>query len=118
MVMSCAETIPLIAVQVAPLCVDNFQPGQQQQFNACIFIDGVRQPGFENDAVTWSVFGGDVNGNITQAGFYTAPNTQPPPASEVAIIATSKDDDQKQGQATVVFVDMGSCETTNTNECP
>lgn len=117
MVVSCADGVPLIAVQVAPLCVDDFQPGQQQQFNACIFVDGVRQPGFENDAVTWSVLGGDVNGVITQAGLYTAPNTQPPPAAEITIIATSIEDDQKQGQATVVFVGMGACETEFSNEC-
>lgn len=115
---SCAgDNIPLIAVELNPLCVQDFNPGQQQQFNACIFIDGVKQPGFENGSVTWSVVGGDVNGTITQDGFYTAPNTNPPPASQITIMATSKEDDQKQGQATIIFTGEGTCETTQTAEC-
>lgn len=115
---SCAGTpIPLIAIQLNPLCVQDVQPSAQIQFNACVFIDGVRQAGFENSAVTWSVLGGDVNGTVTQNGLYTAPSTTPPPAGQVAVIATSKEDDQKQGQATVVFVDQGSCETFETAEC-
>lgn len=115
---SCAGgPLPLIAVELNPLCVQDFQPGQQQQFSACIFIDNVKQPGFENSSVTWSVLGGDVNGTITQDGLYTAPNTNPPPAAQVTIIATSIEDNQKQGQATVIFVGEGTCDTTVTPEC-
>jgi hypothetical protein len=113
-IFSCAGTpIPLIAILLAPQCVDNFNPGQTQQFNACVFIDNVRQPGFENGAVTWSVLGGDVNGTITQDGFYTAPNTNPPPAADVTIIAVSKEDEQKQGQAMVIFAGQGTCDQGN-----
>lgn len=115
---SCAGApIPLIAVELNPLCVQDFQPGQQQQFNACIFIDNIKQPGFENNSVTWSVLGGDVNGTITQDGLYTAPNTTPPPAPQITVIATSIEDDQKQGQATVIFAGEGTCDTTVTPEC-
>lgn len=113
-VFSCAGTPPpLIAILLSPQCVDNFNPGQTQQFNACVFIDGERQPGFENNSVTWSVLGGDVNGTITQDGFYTAPNTNPPPAAQVVILATSNEDEQKQGQAMVVFAGQGTCDQGN-----
>jgi hypothetical protein len=113
-IYSCAGSpTPLIAVLLAPQCVDNFSPGQTQQFNACIFVDNVRQPGFENSSVTWSVLGGDVNGTITQDGFYTAPNTNPPPSATVTIIATSNEDNQKQGQAMVVFTGQGNCDQGN-----
>ncbi len=115
---SCAgDDVPLIAVELNPLCVQDYSPGQQQQFNACIFINGVKQPGFENSSVTWSILDGDVNGSITQGGLYTAPNTTPPPAPQITIIATSKEDSQKQGQATVIFTGEGTCETTQTAEC-
>ncbi|HEX5034162.1 MAG TPA: hypothetical protein VFW62_06750, partial [bacterium] len=56
----------------------------------------------------WSVLGGDVNGVVTADGLYTAPNTVPPPAAQVTIIATSNEDNQKEGQATAVL----------TGECP
>ncbi|MDX1386399.1 MAG: hypothetical protein R3257_02335 [bacterium] len=116
--LSCAGTpVALIAIQLNPLCVQDVQPSDQIQFNACVFIDGVRQPGFENSAVTWSVLGGDVNGTVTQDGLYTAPSTTPPPAGQVIVIATSTEDDQKQGQSTVVFVGQGTCETFETEEC-
>lgn len=117
-VYSCgSDDIPVIAIQLNPLCVQDFVPGQTQQFNACIFIDGVRQPGFENSSVTWSVLGGDVNGTITQDGFFTAPDTIPPPAAQFIIIATSNEDPQKQSQATVINAGQGSCEAFVTDEC-
>ncbi|HKY64495.1 MAG TPA: hypothetical protein VJR29_13895 [bacterium] len=98
--------IPKIAVQVEPLCAP-VPPGASQQFNARIFVDSVDQ-GINNAAVTWSVLGGDVNGVVTADGLYTAPNTVPPPAAQVTIIATSNEDVQKEGQATAVL----------TGECP
>lgn len=117
-VASCAgDGTSLIAIELRFLCVDNFNPGGTEQFNACIFIDGVRQPGFDNSAVTWSVLGGDVNGSITQDGFYTAPNTDPPPTSVVTIIATSIEDTQKQGEASIIFVGQGECEAFTTEDC-
>ena len=97
--------IPKIAVEVEPLCAV-VPPGSSQQFDARIFVDGVDQ-GINNAAVTWTVLGGDVNGVVTAGGLYTAPNTVPPPAVQVAIIATSNEDNQKQGQATAVL--SGEC---------
>lgn len=117
----CAGTaIPRIGVTVNPLCVA-LSPGGSAQFNATIFIDEVVQaPNPDNAGVTWSVLGGDVNGSISNAagteGFYVAPNTQPPPADEVGIIATSKEDDQKQGQATVIL--NGPCPTVPPTPVP
>lgn len=92
----------LIAIEVNPLCVV-LQPGQSQQFDATIFSDGVEQ-GIDNAAVTWSVLGGDVNGVVNDSGFYTSPDTIPPPAPQVNIIATSKADTQKSGEATVILM--------------
>ncbi len=97
--------IPLIGVQVEPLCIE-VPSGASQQFDARIFVDSVDQ-GIDNAAVTWSVFGGDVNGSITGGGLYTAPNTVPPPAVQVTIIATSNEDTQKVGNATAVL--SGAC---------
>jgi hypothetical protein len=109
LITSCADTLPLIAVQVEPLCVE-LAPGETQQFNARLFIDSVDQ-GLQNSEVTWSVVGGDVNGVVNNdpgtEGFYQAPNTIPPPAAEVQVVATSNEDDQKSGLATVVFT--GQC---------
>jgi len=99
------SNVSLIAVQVSPLCV-TLSPGGTQQFNANIFVDDVDQ-GVDNAAVTWSVLGGDVNGVVSSAGLYTAPDTAPPPAAQVVVIATSNEDVQKQGRATVVLT--GSC---------
>ena len=80
--VSCANSnIPKIAIQVEPLCVA-FAPGGTQQFNARIFVDDIDQ-GIDNNAVVWSVLGGDVNGVVSNdpgtAGFYSSPNTNPPP---------------------------------------
>ena len=94
-----------IGIQVAPLCVE-VPPGASQQFDATIFVNDVNE-GVDNAAVNWAVLGGDVNGVIDANGFYTAPNTVPPPAVEVIIMATSKEDDQKEGQATAVL--SGTC---------
>lgn len=99
------SNIPLIAIQVAPLCVV-VPPGGTQAFTATIFVDSVDQ-GVDNGAVNWSVLGGDVNGVIDENGNYTAPNTNPPPVAQATIIATSKEDDQKQNGATAVL--SGSC---------
>jgi len=103
------SNIPKIGIQVAPLCIE-VAPGGTQQFNATIFVDQVSQ-GVDNSVVTWSVLGGDVNGTISNAtgtqGLYTAPNTNPPPAVQVTIIATSNEDNQKQGQATAQL--SGTC---------
>ncbi|MCE9624936.1 MAG: hypothetical protein K8R69_05705, partial [Deltaproteobacteria bacterium] len=80
-----SSNIPKIAVQVTPLCVA-LVPGGTQQFQANIFVDDVDQ-GVDNAAVTWTVLDGDVNGVISNStgtqGFYSAPNTNPPPAVEV-----------------------------------
>jgi hypothetical protein len=100
-----SDNIPLIAVVVNPLCVE-LAGGGTQQFNATVFINSVDQ-GVDNSAVTWSVVGGDVNGTVSDTGLYQAPNTIPPPANQVAVMATSKQDDQKAGQATVVL--SGTC---------
>lgn len=96
---------PVIGVQVSPLCVA-LPPGATQQFNATLFINDIDQ-GVDNAAVTWSVLGGDVNGSVSNSGLYAAPNTVPPPAAQVSVIATSIEDNQKQGQATVVL--SGEC---------
>lgn len=112
-ITSCAgEGTPVIAIEVTPLCVGADELMNPQQFNATIFVDGVKQsPDPDNSAVTWSVLGGDVNGTISNSngseGQYIPPDTVPPPASEVTIIATSNEDSQKQGQATVVLT--GPC---------
>lgn len=97
--------IPLVAVEVEPLCAA-VAPGGSQQFDARIFIDSVDQ-GINNTAVTWSVLGGDVNGVISADGLYTAPDTVPPPAVSVVVIATSIEDNQKADQGTVVL--SGAC---------
>jgi hypothetical protein len=97
--------IPKLGVGVEPRCVE-VPPGTSTQFNARIFVDGVDQ-GLDNSAVSWSVLGGDVNGVVSSDGIYTAPDTQPPPAVQVAIIATSNEDSQKQDQATAVL--SGTC---------
>jgi len=97
--------IPKIAVEVEPICAQ-VPPGASQQFDARIFVDNVDQ-GIDNGAVVWTVLGGDVNGVVSAGGLYTAPNTVPPPAVQVTIIATSIEDNQKQGQATAVL--SGSC---------
>lgn len=102
----CASSNTLIAIEVNPLCVV-LQPGESQQFDATIFADSVDQ-GVDNAAVTWSVLGGDVNGVVNQNGFYVSPDTVPPPASQVNIIATSNEDPQKQGQATVILMSTPS----------
>ena len=94
-----------IGVVVDPLCAA-VTPGGTQQFNARIFVDDVDQ-GIDNSAVNWTVLGGDVNGIVDANGLYTAPDTNPPPAVEVTVIATSKEDDQKEGQATAVL--SGAC---------
>jgi hypothetical protein len=94
-----------IGIQVAPLCAE-VAPGATQPFQATIFVNDVNQ-GVDNAAVNWTVLGGDVNGVVDADGNYTAPNTVPPPAVEVTIIATSKEDDQKEGQATAVL--SGTC---------
>lgn len=94
-----------VGIQVAPLCIE-VPSGASQPFEATIFVNDVSQ-GVDNAAVNWSVFGGDVNGVIDANGVYTAPNTVPPPAVEVVIMATSKEDDQKEGQATAVL--SGTC---------
>ncbi|MCC7343626.1 MAG: hypothetical protein IT573_01730 [Deltaproteobacteria bacterium] len=94
-----------IGIQVDPLCAA-VAPGTTQQFNARIFIDDVDQ-GIDNAAVNWSVLGGDVNGVVDANGLYTAPDTNPPPAVQVTVVATSKEDDQKEGQATAVL--SGAC---------
>jgi hypothetical protein len=100
--LGCAgEGEALIAIEVNPLCVV-LQPGQSQQFEATIFVDGVEQ-GVDNAAVTWSVLGGDVLGVVNESGFYTSPDTVPPPAPQVKVIATSKTDAQKSGEATVIL---------------
>ena len=102
----CASSEALIAIEVNPLCVV-LQPGESRQFDATIFVDSVDQ-GVNNSAVTWSVLGGDVNGVVSQSGFYSSPDTVPPPAAQVNIIATSNDDVQKQGQATVILMSTPS----------
>lgn len=110
---SCSgATVSLIAIQVDPLCTDNVPSGGAAiQFNACLFVDDQAQ-GYQNNAVSWSVLGGDLFGTVTQDGLYTPPGTNPPPASEIVIIATSKEDAQKQGQATVVM------DVPNATPCP
>jgi len=94
--------VPRIGITLSPLCIV-LPPGGTQQFDADIFIDEVDQ-GVDNNAVTWSVLGGNVNGTVTNSGFFTAPNTIPPPAPQVQVIATSIEDNQKSGQATVLIM--------------
>lgn len=112
MMGACAgEGVPLVAVEVSPLCAP-VAPGGSQQFNATIFINSeVQAPDPDNAAVVWSVEGGDVNGTISNEagseGFYLAPDTVPPPAEGVTIIATSKEDNQKAGQGTAFL--SGPC---------
>src|SRR5438045_3826125 len=79
---ACAGSpVPRIGITLSPLCVV-LPPGGTQQFDATVFIDEVSQ-GVENNAVSWSVLGGNVNGAVTNSGFFTAPNTIPPPAPQV-----------------------------------
>lgn len=99
------SNVARIGIQVEPLCAA-VAPGASQPFQARIFVDNVDQ-GIDNSAVNWTVVGGDVNGVVDANGNYTAPDTIPPPAVEVSIIATSKEDDQKEGQATAVL--SGAC---------
>ena len=101
-----ASNFPLIAVQVDPVCVGDVAFGEQVQFNATIFIDGVEQaPNPDNAAVTWSVLGGGLNGTISNAagsqGLYTAPDATPPDVEFVTVIATSNEDSQKQDQSSI-----------------
>jgi len=96
-----SSDVPRIGIDVKPLCVV-LAPGGSSQFDAEIFINEVSQ-GIDNSAVTWSVLGGDVNGTVSPDGFFQAPNTIPPPAPQVQVIATSIEDDQKSGQATVIL---------------
>ncbi len=103
-------TIPKIAIQVEPLCVDGFTPGSTQQFSARIFIDSVDQ-GINNGAVTWSVVGDGNNGSITEDGLYQTPDTVPPPSDLFTIQATSKEDPRKSGLAKIIMDGQGSCAT-------
>ncbi len=98
--------VPLIAIQVSPLCVGNVGFGEQVQFNATVFIDEVEQaPNPDNSAVTWTVLGGGLNGTVSNdvgsEGLYTAPDATPPDVEYVTVIATSNEDTQKQDQASV-----------------
>ena len=97
----CASSDDLIAIEVNPLCVV-LPPGGTQSFAATVFVNGVDQ-GVDNSAVNWSVLGGNINGVIDSEGNYQAPDTVPPPTQQVQIISTSKDDDQRSGQATVIL---------------
>lgn len=104
LVAGCAtDDIPLIAIQVDPLCA-SVASGDMQQFNAMVFVNDVLQPP-DNSAVIWSVFDGDINGIISNdsgsEGKYTASDTIPPANVEVTIVATSKEDDRKAGEASV-----------------
>ncbi|MCP5468201.1 MAG: hypothetical protein H7A32_02915 [Deltaproteobacteria bacterium] len=99
-----------IAIEINPLCVE-LLPGENQQFNASIFINGILQePNPDNNAVTWSVEGGNINGTVSNnaenAGFYQSPEVENLP-DEVVISATSKDDSQKRAQASILFT--GNC---------
>ncbi len=98
--------VPLIAIQVNPLCVGNVDFGEQVQFSATIYVDGVEQaPNPDNSAVTWTVLGGGLNGTVSNdvgtEGLYTAPDATPPDVEYVTVIATSNEDTQKQDQASV-----------------
>ena len=106
--ISCGSAnVARIGIVLSPICAE-VAVGATQQFNATIFVDGVKQaPDPDNTAVTWSVDGGNVNGTIDAAGLYQAPNAVPPPADEVMVVATSKEDTQKEGQALVVL--SGNC---------
>jgi hypothetical protein len=53
-----------------------------------------------NQAVTWSVMGGNGEGTITSSGLYTAPATVPTPA-QVTVMAVSQKDITKSATATV-----------------
>lgn len=64
-------------------------PGATQQFDAAVI-------GLDNDGVTWSA----STGSITAGGLYTAPAGLPP-GTEVTITATSGQDQDVQGIATV-----------------
>lgn len=103
-----ADESAQFAVAVEPLCVE-LSPGESQAFAARIFVDQVDQ-GIDNQAVTWSVIGGNLNGTISNdpgdAGVYLAPAGTPAEDS-VLIEARSKDDSQKAGQASVLF--SGTC---------
>lgn len=100
-IVNCAGSEDVVAIQVNPLCVV-LPPGGAQSFEATLFVNGVDQ-GIDNAAVNWSVLGGDINGIIDSNGNYQAPDTVPPPTKQVQIISTSKTDDQRSGQASVIL---------------
>jgi hypothetical protein len=81
-----------IGVEASPACARvNFN--QTQQFTAQVF-------NATDTSVTWSVDGGNNNGTIDpNTGLYTAPSTAPA-SPFVTVIATSKEDPTKSGQAT------------------
>lgn len=83
------------AVQILPSAV-TLQVNGTQQFTATV-------SGSANQAVTWSVVGGNGNGTITASGFYTAPATVPS-AAQVTVLATSQADPTQSGTATVTVI--------------
>ncbi len=105
--LSCdSDSSEKIAVEINPRCVE-LLPGESQQFNATIFINGIIQdPNPDNSAVSWEVEEGNINGTISAQGLYQAPDVENLP-DEVLITATSLEDSQKQNQASVLFA--GNC---------
>ena len=83
-----------IEVEVSPNFV-YVNVNRTQQFTATV-------KNTSNQQVTWSVYGGAVNGTINASGLYTAPANVPNP-NIVSIIATSVADPTKSGGAQVVI---------------
>lgn len=84
-----------VSVQVTPHSV-TLQAGDIQSFIAIV-------TGNSNQAVTWTVIGGDANGTINQNGFYTSPSTVPSP-SQIKVKATLQSDTTISGTASVNII--------------
>ena len=84
-----------VSVQVTPRSV-TLQAGDVQSFIAIV-------TGTSNQAVTWSVIGGDTNGTINQNGLYTAPSAVPSP-SQIKVKATLQSDTTISGTASVNII--------------
>ncbi|WP_224247838.1 Ig-like domain-containing protein [Hyalangium gracile] len=77
------------SISVSPRAV-NLGFGQQQRFTATVL-------GFENTAVTWSLFEGASAGTIDADGLYTAPSV----AGTYHVVAVSQVDPSRSSSATV-----------------
>ena len=87
-----------VAVAITPRSA-SLAIGATQQFSASV-------SGGSNSSVSWSVQcampGNSACGTISNAGLYTAPNTEPPPSS-ATVIATSQADPSQEASAAIAL---------------